>query len=146
MNKQKHGESGLGLLHCQIIFPSPTSRLLLQAKRSFAWRTNRVSSPSADTHTHTQRELRAPPRKHRGRTRPAPHPEPRFRHTKNKPTRPTFGALPQPELPLFLASLGSAVADKIRLRLTSPCYSAKLAPPAAARTPGARNNSKLSES
>lgn len=47
MNKQKHGESGLGLLHCQIIFPSPTSRLLLQPKRSFAWRTNRVSSSSA---------------------------------------------------------------------------------------------------
>lgn len=64
MNKQKHGESGLGLLHCQIIFPSPTSRLLLQPKRSFAWRTNRVSSSSAfpdrNTHslspTHTRRQ------------------------------------------------------------------------------------------
>lgn len=135
MNKQKHGESGLGLLHCQIIFPSPTSRLLLQPKRSFAWRTNRVSSSSAfpDRNTHSL----SPTHTHAGKaslwqTAPETHTYSQLRnpriasnapHTerfateaefRQKNNRQTFGALPQPEL--LSLSLCSAVTDKIRLR------------------------------
>lgn len=115
--------------------------------------------PGRGTHTHTRthtnthwRSGASPPRSTNTAAERAPGPaaEPprfatdtRFRHKKKYETN-LWSAAPAGVVSL---SLCSAVADKIRLRLTSPCYSAKpRSPPAAAHPPGARNNTKLWES
>lgn len=116
MNKQKHGESGLGLLHCQIIFPSLTSRLLLQPKRSFAWRTNRVSSSSAfprSQHTHTHTHTPFSPT-HTEAKPPLPHTHPTAKRTPipNPGTSAPPATLREPSSLLLRRNLGIKITDE----------------------------------